>query len=405
MRCCPTYLDRPCLYPNVTQTVTGDDIETVVIAGSIYAPSDTAANCIALELAEFQHAQAICDLPPVADDQEVSTGFQTPVNITLTGSSPSGSDLIFLLQTPPSHGSLMGDIPNLVYTPNFGYTGPDSFTFTVLAGDQESAPATVNITVREAFIADPQEQVIGYQNPTPIFLTGSGPTEDPLIFVITNPPDHGSLTGTPPDLIYTPDNGYDGPDSFEFTVGDGVDVSAPATVSLTVLPEEAFDADFITIQYAFFDGSDLDTHTIITEPEMGIPVGWCKSASSIGTGGEWYEWAGDNTGTGFESVLIYVNTIRTAYPTGTIVGNCQAWWYYIRDSGNVTLRLTAYKGGDMQYVDGEYRWINVGGTEVATREISNNIALNAPTCQSDPECVSGWTYDIANNIFQWTACS
>ncbi|MDH3768910.1 MAG: Ig-like domain-containing protein, partial [Gammaproteobacteria bacterium] len=44
-------------------------------------------------------------------------------------------------------GTLSGEAPNLTYTPNPDYFGPDSFTFTASAGVFNSNPATITITV------------------------------------------------------------------------------------------------------------------------------------------------------------------------------------------------------------------------------------------------------------------
>jgi hypothetical protein len=63
-QCCPQYRATPCLYPNEEQIVEGDDIETVIIAGTLYTSSVTAANCIALELAEAEHFTEVCELEP-----------------------------------------------------------------------------------------------------------------------------------------------------------------------------------------------------------------------------------------------------------------------------------------------------------------------------------------------------
>ena len=49
-------------------------------------------------------------------------------------------------------------------------------------------------------------------------------------------PAHGTLSGTAPNLTYTPAANYNGPDSFTFTVNDGTVDSAAATVSITVTP-------------------------------------------------------------------------------------------------------------------------------------------------------------------------
>jgi probable HAF family extracellular repeat protein len=70
----------------------------------------------------------------------------------------------------------------------------------------------------------------------PITLTGSDADNDPLTFSIVAPPVNGSLSGTPPNVIYTSRSGYSGTDQFTFTVSDGSTTSVPATVSITVTP-------------------------------------------------------------------------------------------------------------------------------------------------------------------------
>jgi hypothetical protein len=87
-----------------------------------------------------------CNQPPVADGQTVTTTQDTAKAITLTGSDPDG-DTISYTATNPTHGTLSGTAPNLTYTPDTGYSGPDSFTFTTNDGKATSPPATVTITV------------------------------------------------------------------------------------------------------------------------------------------------------------------------------------------------------------------------------------------------------------------
>ncbi len=66
-----------------------------------------------------------------------------------------------------------------------------------------------------------------------ITLSGTDPESDPLTFATASTPAHGTLSGTPPDITYTPANGYSGPDSFTFTASDG-SLSDTGTISLTV---------------------------------------------------------------------------------------------------------------------------------------------------------------------------
>jgi arylsulfatase A-like enzyme len=64
-----------------------------------------------------------------------------------------------------------------------------------------------------------------------VTLTGIGSN---LTYSVASQPSHGTLSGTEPNLTYTPSGGYIGSDSFTFTVSDGQSTSDPATVSIEV---------------------------------------------------------------------------------------------------------------------------------------------------------------------------
>jgi uncharacterized protein (TIGR03437 family) len=66
---------------------------------------------------------------PTADDQSVATTAGTPRNITLTGRDPQNRPLNLVLFSSPSRGTLSGVNPNIIYTPQPGFTGIDSFTY------------------------------------------------------------------------------------------------------------------------------------------------------------------------------------------------------------------------------------------------------------------------------------
>jgi hypothetical protein len=84
---------------------------------------------------------------PVANDQSVITDEDTAVAITLTATDANADPLTYSIITPPTHGSLSGTPPNVTYTPDFNYNGPDSFTFKANDGTADSNIATVSITI------------------------------------------------------------------------------------------------------------------------------------------------------------------------------------------------------------------------------------------------------------------
>ena len=176
---------------------------------------------------------------PVADPQSAATERDASLAITLTASDVDGDALTFAVQEGPSHGTLSGDAPNLTYTPESGYVGPDSFTFTVDDGTATSAPATVSIAVTPVNhlpVAYGDTVTTGEDIPLAITLSGFDQDGDTLAYSVVTAPIHGTLSGTAPDLTYTPAANYNGPDSFAFVVNDGQVNSDPATVSISLTP-------------------------------------------------------------------------------------------------------------------------------------------------------------------------
>jgi probable HAF family extracellular repeat protein len=177
------------------------------------------------------------NVPPTAVDQGVTTAQDTPVAFNVTASDADGDQLSYTVVSGPSHGTLSGNLPAGTYTPAAGYTGPDSFTFRVNDGTEDSPVATVSITVtrvNHAPAADDLSVSTPADTPVPITVTGSDPDGDPVSFVLVDGPAHGSLSGGLPTPTYTPGPGYTGADSFTFRVDDGSAQSGVATVSITV---------------------------------------------------------------------------------------------------------------------------------------------------------------------------
>ncbi|ABK18038.1 Ig-like domain-containing protein [Syntrophobacter fumaroxidans] len=174
---------------------------------------------------------------PVANAQTLSTNEDTAVSITLTGTDADGDTLSFTVTAPPAHGTLSGTAPNLTYTPAANYSGSDGFAFKVNDGKADSAAAAVSITVtsaNDAPVANAQTLSTNEDTAVSITLTGTDADGDTLSFTVTTSPAHGTLSGTAPNLTYTPAAGYHGPDAFEFKVNDGKADSAAAAVSITV---------------------------------------------------------------------------------------------------------------------------------------------------------------------------
>ena len=144
-----------------------------------------------------------------------------------------------------------------------------------------------------------------------------------------------------------------------------------------------FDANYIMVTYQFTDGRDLDTRTGIRVPNVGQTtqpnyLGWsCKSKWPL-SGTQYITWGGDNTGTGFESVLINVNEFKNQYPSATeIVVDHRAFWYGSAGTNPVNIEATLWNGGNP--VESGYVWTNPGALDTLVVESVGKIITDAPT--------------------------
>ncbi|HEY3282266.1 MAG TPA: Ig-like domain-containing protein [Armatimonadota bacterium] len=175
---------------------------------------------------------------PTALAQSVRTAEDAPVAVTLSGVDPEGEALSFTLLAGPSHGTLTGTAPILVYTPSADYAGEDSFTFSVSDGALDSEAATVSLVVTPVNDAPSVTELTVPATagvPTAITLKAADADGDPLTYEVVTAPKHGmlgSVTGA--EVTYTADVGYTGTDSFTYRAADGSLWSPEATVTVVV---------------------------------------------------------------------------------------------------------------------------------------------------------------------------
>jgi hypothetical protein len=226
--------------------------------------------------------------PPVAQSQSLSLQEDSAVGITLAASDPENAPLTYTIVTAPTRGSLSGTPPNLLYRAHTNAFGADSFTFKVNDGAQDSALATVSIEivpVNDAPVALAQSLSTAEDTVASITLAGTDVEGSGLVFAIVQSPQHGFLEGTPPNLTYVPSNNFNGTDTFTFRVNDGGLDSAPATVSIAVLPindrpladAQTVATDEDTAKSIVLTGEDPEfdslSYTIVTPPAHGTLSG------------------------------------------------------------------------------------------------------------------------------------
>lgn len=197
--------------------------------------SPFAGDSVLLLTREGSHANRA----PSASNQSLATNVDTGLSILLGANDPDGDPLEFSIVSQPANGTLSGNAPSLLYVPSAGHVGSDSFSFKVSDGEFDSNVATVSITINGPTpnrppVANDDSIATVEDNSAVVTLDASDPDGDPLQYSIVSPPAHGALSGTAPDLVYTPSTGYTGSDGFSFKVSDGELESGTATVSIVI---------------------------------------------------------------------------------------------------------------------------------------------------------------------------
>ncbi|MGQ4646911.1 Ig-like domain-containing protein [Lyngbya aestuarii] len=219
--------------------------------GSVIGTQDTAS----LEIVD--NDVDLENNPPTAENDSIITDQNTPVNISVLDNDTDidGDALTITIATSTNNGTVVVNDngtaidPNddfVIYTPNQDYIGSDSFTYSVNDGKGGTATATVSIGVNTPVNNLPQAQddsVTTKENEAVVITVLDNDTDednDTLTLAAVTSGTNGTTTvNNDGSITYTPNTGFFGSDTFEYTVDDskgGVD-TATVTVSITEEPD------------------------------------------------------------------------------------------------------------------------------------------------------------------------
>jgi len=224
--------------------------------------------------------------PPVALAQSGAITNHQTLEITLTGSDEDGDDLRFEVVKPPVLGTLTGTPPQLVYTPTPGLSGTEMILFRATDGLHESDPAAISILVSHVNtvpVAHSQNLVVPDNGIAEFRLSASDP--DPattLVYTLVEGPSHGTISGTPPQLIYRPQLPYHPTDTLKFRVSDGISDSNISVVTLSVPALESAFPDPIpdSLDFALPAGLQVSIDLPLTDSDVAPPVNLANASHS-----------------------------------------------------------------------------------------------------------------------------
>lgn len=233
--------------------------------------------------------------PPVANDMSASTGEDTPINITLAGSDPEGESLTYtILEVNNATVTLNGNVAN--YTPDANFNGTDTFTYYANDGTSDSNIATVTMTV-SAEDDEPNTQNAAATTDEDVAVVLQLSAEeydgDSYSFGIISNPSNGSVSLDGANATYTPNQDYNGTDSFTFEATDDTGrMMNVGTATITINPvndapvvtttEVSATTDEDTSVDITLSGSDVDEDNL-TYNVIDLNNGTVSFSSNIAT--------------------------------------------------------------------------------------------------------------------------
>lgn len=237
---------------------------------------------------------------PITQADSATTKFNTAAVINILANDTAFGGTVnattVATPTPPAHGnvSINPTTGVITYTPTNGYSGADSFTYTVRDSNGIiSAPTTVTLRVNAPPVAA-NDTVSTFVN-TPIAIAAIGNDTDAdgtlvaSTVAITGQPSNGSLSvnSTTGAITYTPDADFLGSDTFTYTVTDNDgDTSNTATVSVSVQSVAVTIGDAGVKQVVFTDADG----TVVT-------IKASKASADVGFDGENIQFVTTSKGT------------------------------------------------------------------------------------------------------------
>ncbi|MFH0937980.1 MAG: MBG domain-containing protein [Planctomycetota bacterium] len=213
-------------------TITGNTL-TVTGAGTIDIGAYQAGNeCYNAGQSSQTLTVTPASLTVTADDQtRVFGAINPPLTVTCSGfvNGDTAAQLICPASatTTATSASSVGTyaiVPSGAVSNNYAFTYVNG-TLTV-----------TNLTPT----AIPQALIIGQGQTVSINLSGVSNDHTTLTFAIAKLPENGTISGTAPQLTYTPNAGFTGADYFTFMARTGTSVSIPATISIWITPPPIF---------------------------------------------------------------------------------------------------------------------------------------------------------------------
>ncbi|SFJ63362.1 SprB repeat-containing protein, partial [Olleya namhaensis] len=445
-----------------TYTICDDNADQACDTATVYITVGGIANT----------TDAIADINNTFQDQPV-TG-----NVLTNDEDFEGDNQTVTANTDPANGTVTIDAAgNYTYTPNAGFTGEDTFTYTICddGNPQACDTATVYIEVlpvsgpeNEAPIANADTATTPEGTPItiPVISNDFDPDGDTITVTNTTTPDNGTVTISPTgEIIYTPNDGFIGEDTFTYTICDDANPALcdTATVTVTVQPTDSpnttnanDDAYFTTpttdlVANVLVNDNDIEGDTQIvtanTDPTNGIVTieengdfTYTPNPGFSGTDSFTYTICDDNADQACDTATVYItidglaglNVVKSAVNANgndcIVAGDLVTYIFTVTNPGDLLINSITIAdtllGGDITadvtltgdtnndgLLDPSETWVYTAPNYTVTQEdvdtgiITNSVTVSGLEPDGTTSIEANDTYVIDENNTELTFCT
>ncbi|MBT7539472.1 MAG: tandem-95 repeat protein [Gammaproteobacteria bacterium] len=289
------------------------------------------------------------NIAPRSEGQTVNVDEDGSVSIALNGEDDDGDDLGFTVVSQPKNGTLSGTAPNLTYSPKPDFNGDDSFTYKANDGLADSNTATVAIsvkTVNDLPVVFSQSANVDEDGSVTVTLKAQDNDGDNLKFTVVSQPKNGTLSGTAPNLTYSPKPDFNGDDSFTYKANDGLADSNTATVAIKVIEKDVEPVQLTLSKASYEEGEWIEISYKGGPGNTKDWIGIYKEGQPIDDGSVEYQYLYGNISgklifdplsTGKYEVSFYVNDTHQKLYTAH---------FDVRNKVELTLSRASYEVGE-----------------------------------------------------------
>ena len=247
---------------------TGEDTFTYTICDNSTTPNCSTATVTI----------TVTAISPTAEDDNYETREDKILKIIshLNNDDLADNAKITGVGVEKTHGTVvLEDDGDILFTPADGFTGEDTFTYTICDDDETPTCSTATITITVIDEGSPtatNDEVVVQVGATNVILSNlldnDNPIDDAVITQVTATGRGSVVLNEDGTVTYSPASGFEGEDTFTYTICDDDETPECATATVTVRVVQPVSFNIPSSLLGYYSGATLSQDPALLKSEL-----------------------------------------------------------------------------------------------------------------------------------------